>query len=400
MRFRSALLAAILVAGCAPAPPKPEPLACPVVQACPACPQCPSAPSKPAAEAARYLETEFAAIPGWSSAQLLPSLQAFLAGCSKLPAPSSLARACERARAVLPGNEAATRDFFESAFQPYSIAGSEGADTGLITGYYEPIIDGSRSRTALFRHPIYGLPADLIAVDLAATNPELRNSRLRGRIEGRRLIPYHSRSEIESQGARFQAPVIAWAADPVELFFLQIQGSGQVRLEGGERIRVGYADQNGHPYRSLGRHLVDRGEMALEQASMQGIKAWAAANPARLQEALNYNASYVFFSEQPAADGPLGALGVPLSAQYSIAVDRRFIPLGAPVFLATTFPLSDARLERLMSAQDVGGAIRGVVRADFFWGTGAEAGALAGRMRQQGKLWLLWPRGEALPGAN
>ena len=133
---------------------------------------------------------------------------------------------------------------------------------------------------------------------------------------------------------------------------------------------------------------------------MQGIKAWAAANPARLQEALNYNASYVFFSEQPAADGPLGALGVPLSAQYSIAVDRRFIPLGAPVFLATTFPLSDARLERLMSAQDVGGAIRGVVRADFFWGTGAEAGALAGRMRQQGKLWLLWPRGEALPGAN
>jgi membrane-bound lytic murein transglycosylase A len=160
---------------------------------------------------------------------------------------------------------------------------------------------------------------------------------------------------------------------------------------------VAYADQNGHPYRSLGRYLVERGELPLEQASMQGIKAWAAANPARLQEALNHNASYVFFSEQPANGSPVGALGVPLSAQYSIAVDRRFVPLGAPVFLATTFPLSEVPLERLMTAQDVGGAIRGAVRADVFWGTGPEAGALAGRMRQQGRMWLLWPRGEPLP---
>jgi membrane-bound lytic murein transglycosylase A len=186
----------------------------------------------------------------------------------------------------------------------------------------------------------------------------------------------------------------------VELFFLQIQGSGQLELENGDRIRLAYADQNGQPYRSLGRYLVDRGEMTLDQASMQNIKAWAAANPGKLQDALNVNASYVFFRESADPRGPVGALGVPLVPQYSLAVDRRFIPLGAPVFLATTYPLSDQPLERLAAAHDTGGAIRGVVRADFFWGTGADAGAMAGRMRQQGKMWLLWPRGEALPKAD
>jgi len=230
--------------------------------------------------------------------------------------------------------------------------------------------------------------------------PDVRNLRLRGRLDGRRLVPYYSRAEIESRGDGFPAPVIAWAADPVELFFLQIQGSGIVSFADGNRLRIGYADQNGHPFRSLGRYLVERGDLTLDQASMQGIQAWAAANPARLQAALDQNPSYVFFRELPDAGGPIGALGVPLSAGYSIAVDRRFVPLGAPVYLATTYPLSSDPLERLVVAQDTGGAIRGVVRADFFWGTGAEAGALAGRMRQQGRLWLLWPRGEPPPREN
>jgi membrane-bound lytic murein transglycosylase A len=383
------------VAGCAQLAPKPEPLACPAAPACPACPQCP--PAKPPPEAARYIESDFAALPGWTSAQLAASLRTFVAGCGRLAASGVLGRACERARLIPPEDDVAARQYFESSFVPYSLVSPEGSETGLITGYYEPVIPASRIRSASHRYPIYGLPPDLIVVDLAATNPELRNARLRGRLEGRRLIPYYSRAEIESQAARFSAPVIAWTADPVELFFLQIQGSGQIEFQGGERVRVAYADQNGHPYRSLGRYLVERGELPLEQASMQGIKAWAAANPARLQEALNHNASYVFFSEQPANGSPVGALGVPLSAQYSIAVDRRFVPLGAPVFLATTFPLSEVPLERLMSAQDVGGAIRGAVRADVFWGSGPEAGALAGRMRQQGRIWLLWPRGEPLP---
>jgi membrane-bound lytic murein transglycosylase A len=374
--------------------------ACRGAGACPACPQCP--PPKPAPETARYEEVSFDALPGWAAATLGPSLRAFLAGCAR-PAtlgglPGPLGKACEPARAVPENDEVEARKFFESAFAPYALISSESGDTGLITGYYEPVIDGSRERSELNRYPIFGVPEDLIVVDLAAANPDVRNMRLRGRLEGRRLVPYYSRAEIETRGEGFSAPAIAWTADPVELFFMQIQGSGQLRLDSGERIRLGYADQNGHPFRSLGRYLVERGEMKLEDASMQGIKSWASANPERLQEALNQNPSYVFFSELPPGnDGPVGALGIPLSAEYSIAVDRRFVPLGAPVYLATTFPLSEEKLERLMAAQDTGGAIRGAVRADFYWGGGADAGARAGRMRQQGKMWLLWPRGEPPP---
>ena len=380
--MRGVLLGLILlVAGCAPAPQKPAPL-------------CPCPPPKPEAEAARYEPRAFSDLPGWSRAQLEPSLRAFVGGCSKV---SALRRACELAKTLSAGDEQAARSFFESQFVPYALISTTSGELGMITGYYEPIIDGSRTPSAQYRFPIYGVPQDLVVVDLGNVVPETRGLRLRGRVDGRRLVPYYTRGEIDARGDAFPAPVIAWSGDPVELFFLQIQGSGQVRLESGERIRIGYADQNGHPYRSLGRHLVERGEMLLEQASMQGIKAWAAANPQKLQDALSQNPSYVFFRELPTPEGPIGALNVPLAAEYSMAVDRRFVPLGAPVYLATTMPLSEEPLERLMAAQDVGGAIRGVVRGDFFWGTGPDAGALAGRMRQQGRMWLLWPIGEPLP---
>ena len=212
---------------------------------------------------------------------------------------------------------------------------------------------------------------------------------------------------------------IAWVDDAIEAFFLQIQGSGRIQLESGELLRIGYADQNGHPYQSVGRYLIEQGELKPDEASMDGIKAWARANPSRLDEMLNANPSYVFFRELPAragerdpaaegsgsttdepsgtANGPLGALGVPLTPRRSIAVDPRHIPLGAPVFLSTTWPNSEAPLARLMLAQDTGGAIRGPVRADFFWGFGAEAGTLAGKMRQPGMMWVLLPRGYPLP---
>jgi membrane-bound lytic murein transglycosylase A len=253
-------------------------------------------------------------------------------------------------------------------------------------------------RDAEHRFPIHGVPDDLITVDLGSVNPDLRNMRLRGRLEGRRLVPYYSRAEIESRD--MPAEVIAWTRDPVELFFLQIQGSGQIRLPDGARIRIGFADVNGHPYRSLGRYLVERGEMTLDQASMQNIKAWAEQNPHKLRDALNANPSYVFFRELKnlnVDEGPIGAQGVPLTGGYSLAVDRRFVPLGAPVYVATTYPLSPEPLERLMAAQDTGGAIRGVVRGDFFWGSGPDAGTTAGRMRNPVRMWLFWPRGMALP---
>lgn len=298
-------------------------------------------------------------------------------------------------------DEAAARHYFETRFTAHRIIAQDGRDEGLITGYYEPILKGRREPEAGFKHPVYAVPDDLIVVDLGELHPELRNLRLRGRLQGRRLVPYNSRAEIDRAAAAFPARPLAWVADAVELFFLQVQGSGQIELASGQRLRLGFADQNGHPYRALGRFLIERGELKQDQASMQAIKAWAAANPGKLQEALDSNPSYVFFRELPPPkdpfEGPPGALGVPLTPGYSAAVDPRYIPLGSPVFLQTTYPLSDQPLERLVLAQDTGGAIRGAVRADFFWGTGEEPGAHAGRMRQQGRLWLLWPRGEPLP---
>jgi membrane-bound lytic murein transglycosylase A len=368
----AAAIAIVLVAGCVPLPPAP--------------------PGE-----VRYVRTSYSDLPGWPVAELGPSLRAFLAGCPRLQAVPALARACDTARAVPPDDAAAARSFLEATFVPYGVVAPDGSDTGLVTGYYEPVLDGSRVRTDRFRYPIYGVPDDLVDVDLASLYPELKGLRLRGRLDGRRLVPYYSRAEIDARGDGLEAPVIAWVADPVELFFLQIQGSGQIRLGDDDRIRVGYADQNGHPYSSLGRYLVAQGDLPLEQASMDGIKQWARTHPEQLQQALEQNPSYVFFRELPASGGPIGALGTPLSAGYSIAVDRRFYPLGAPVYLATTFPLPDQPLERLVMAQDTGGAIRGAVRADLFWGSGTEAGSLAGGMRQQGRMWLLWPRGEPLP---
>ncbi len=372
----------VLAAGCAPLPPKPEPTPPPV-----------KPPAGP--ETAFYQEVGFSALPGWSQATLSQSLRAFLVGCGRPQRP--LLVACELAALVPAGDEAAARQFFESQFTAYALRSSTAGEIGLLTGYYEPVIDGARTQDGEHRFPVHGVPDDLIVVDLASVNPDVRNMRLRGRLEGRRLVPYWSRAEIEARNNELPAPIIAWTNDPVELFFLQIQGSGQIRLADGERLRIGYADQNGHPFRSLGRYLVERGEMTLDQASMQNIKAWAAANPHKLREALNVNPSYVFFREVKGLEGPFGALNVPLTAGYSLAIDRRFVPLGAPVYLATNYPLSEERLERLMAAQDTGGAIRGVVRGDFYWGSGPEAGAQAGRMRNQAKMWLLWPRGLPLP---
>ena len=236
-------------------------------------------------------------------------------------------------------------------------------------------------------------------MDLESVIPELKGLRLRGRIQGNRLVPYWTRAEMEARNGN-GAPVIAWVEDPVELFFLQIQGSGQIELAPGERLRLGYGDQNGHPYRSMGRFLVDRARddprpgLDAGHQGLGGGQSAQAARSARRQSELRLLPRI----GRGTPSGPLGTLGAPLTAGYSIAVDPRYVPLGAPVFLATTWPLSTQPLERLMAAQDTGGAIRGAVRADFYWGSGSEAGALAGRMRQRGRMWILWPRGETLPG--
>ena len=219
----------------------------------------------------------------------------------------------------------------------------------MITGYYEPKLSGSRAKSPRFAVPLYAAPDDLLTIDLASLHPDLKDRRLRGRLDGRRVVPYWSRAEIERGAAPVGDKALVFVADPVEAFFLQIQGSGRVELPDGSVMRVGYADQNGHPFRSIGRVLIDRGELTLAQASMQGIKAWGARNPDKLPALLDENPSYVFFREVPAPapgsldaeiDGPIGTLGVPLLRERTMAVDTRSIPLGAPVYLATTHPLS------------------------------------------------------------
>lgn len=362
--------------------------------ACPACPVCPAQPA--ALPRVNPLEpVDFSALTGWKDGEQAAAWNALLASCRALRWRDAWRGTCARAMELRAPSDEEARRFLEDHFVPWRLANPDGAPEGVITGYYEPLLRGSRSRVAPYLYPLYGPPDDLLTIDLATVNPELRGLRLRGRVEGKRVVPYYSRAEIARGAAPVAGKEILWVDDPIEAFFLHIQGSGRVQLDSGETLRLGYADQNGHPFQSIGRHLVERGELKLEEASMQSIKSWATANPQRLEELLNQNPSFVFFRELPLADpagGPVGALGVPLTAGRSIAVDPRYVPLGAPVFLATTFPASATPLTRLVVAQDTGGAIRSPVRADFFWGSGAEAGAQAGRMRQLGRMWVLLPK--------
>lgn len=399
----------ILIAACAimlpPAPaPAPE-AAAPSPPAAPPAATAPTPAAEPAAQAtpsipaagatAVFRLAKWTELPGWRDDNVAEAWSALLASCGTLSSREHWREACAAASGMPSPSTEAARHFFEQHFAPYQISSNESGDDGLITGYYEPMLRGSRKPTNRYRYPLYGVPDDLLVVELSELYPELKGMRLRGRLDGRRVVPYPDRARIEGGEARLRGKEIVWVDDPIDLFFLHIQGSGRILLESGETIRVGYADQNGHPYRSIGRLLVQRGELALDRASMQGIKAWARANPGALNELLNANASYVFFRELPVtASGPPGALGVPLTPRRSVAVDPRHVPLGAPVFIATTWPNSTRTLNRLMLAQDTGGAIRGPVRADFFWGFGEAAGREAGRMKQRLRMWVLLPHGQ------
>jgi len=391
-------LIALLFPACGVLPPAPTPAPRPAPESVPSVPPAPL--PTPAAAFPTLKPVAWAALASWQDDAAGEAWPAFLQSCSTLVKRSAWQAICAEAMAMPAPDDATARAFFEQRFQPYLATQEDGSEEGLITGYYEPLLKGDRVRTERARYPLYAVPDDLVTVDLASVYPELKNLRLRGRLAGNRLVPYATRKEIEAADDNgpgkpngFKGRAIAWAEDPVDLFFLQIQGSGRIELPDGTHLRVGYADQNGHPYVSIGKLLVERGELKLEEASMQGIKDWGARNPDKLPELLAANPSYVFFRELPdGLPGPLGALGVPLTAGRSIAVDPRFIPLGAPVFLATTQPNSPEPLNRLVMAQDTGGAIRGGVRADFFWGFGNAAGERAGRMKQRGRMWVLLPK--------
>jgi membrane-bound lytic murein transglycosylase A len=393
---------ALLLAGCetpAPQPPVSRPPAVPVPP--PTLPVAPAPGSQKApavAAGARLQKAAWDDLPGWLQDDHAAAWDALHRSCAVLRKFDAWHGVCAAAlHAARPDREMARR-FFELNFTPYQLLNIDGSTKGLITGYYEPLLNGSRQPSPRYRYPVYSVPDDLLVIDLSSLHPELKGMHLRGRLEGRRVVPYYDRAGIDRGDAAVRGKEIAWVDDPIELFFLQVQGSGRIRLEDGATLHVGYAEQNGYPYQSIGRWLVDNGELPLEQASMQEIKAWARRNPHRLTELLNHNERYVFFRELPDnAPGPIGALGVPLTAQRSVAIDPGFVPLGAPVHLATTWPNSTHPLNRLMLAQDTGGAIRGPVRADFFWGFGSEAARYAGSMRQPLQMWVLLPDG--YPGA-
>ncbi|MGR3993832.1 murein transglycosylase A [Pseudomonas sp. 1121_17] len=343
---------------------------------------------------ATYAPATWKDLPSVSDADLLAGFQAWRVGCEKLKRDTVWAATCEAALRI-PDDAAQARAFLQQNLQVYGLRSAENNATGLITGYYEPVYPGSLTRTAAAQVPVYGVPQDMIVVDLASIYPELKGKRLRGRLEGRVLKPYDTSESIYRDGVN--APVQAWLTDPMDLQFLQIQGSGRVQLEDGRQLRLGYADQNGHPYRPIGRWLIEQGQLKKEDVSMGAIHAWAQANPQRVPELLASNPSYVFFSTRPDSnEGPRGSLNVPLTAGYSVAIDRKVIPLGSLLWLSTTRP-DGSPVVRPVGAQDTGGAITGEVRADLFWGTGPQAGELAGNMKQQGQIWMLWPKGQPLP---
>ncbi len=319
---------------------------------------------------------QFSEIPGWDEDNLSEVWQAWLQSCTTLrkrkPGPVNWAAVCDRANAQKPRDAKA---FFENNFRAYAVRNQvTGKSEGLVTGYYEPIINGSRVRTDRYTVPLYAYPKSWVRnkPTPAPTRAELMNSNL------------------------LKGSEIAWVEDPVAAASMQIQGSGKIRLDSGQIMRLGFAGSNDLPFKSTAQWLLDRKEITRAQATMQGISEWAKRNPSKVQEMLNANPRFVFFRELPAAAnqelGPIGALGVPLTPERSIAIDPRAIPLGAPVFLETTRPLSNQPIRRLVMAQDTGKAIVGPVRVDYFWGTGDEAGELAGRMKQNGRVWLMLPK--------
>jgi membrane-bound lytic murein transglycosylase A len=337
----------------------------------------------------------FATLPGWTTDKSAAALAAFARSCAALeqkPRGMTLGIAGTAADwhapcAALPqtSDDAVARRFFEQWFTPWK-AGNNGANAGLFTGYYEPELTGARHPGDGFDTPLLKRPPDLVMVDLGLFRPAWRGDRIAGRVVAGRLEPYATRAAIE-QGAldRYQLPLF-WVADPVGAFFLQIQGSGRITLRDGSMVRVGYDGENGQPYVPIGRLLVERGALTKDDVSLQTIRAWIEAHPVEGRALMDDNPSYVFFRVLK-GDGPIGSEGVVLTPGRSLAVDRRFVPLGVPVFLD-----AGDGLRRLMVAQDTGGAIRGPVRGDVFWGTGAKAEALAGPMKARGEYYLLLPK--------
>ncbi len=334
------------------------------------------------------------ALNGWDKDNLSQTIPALLAQCPKLEKKSTKwQKICKQANKLDISNEKRISQFYKRYFQPHKIIGSNRESSGLITGYYEPLLKGSYTQTERYNYPLYQKPDSLLKVDAAHNLLKVKDNKARGRDVNGKIVPYYSRAQIDSSSRPLKGNELLWVDNSDDAFFLHIQGSGLVELEDGNIIGVAYADQNGHPYRAIGRDLIKMDAISKEDISLQTIKAWLTDNPNKARALKNKNPSYIFFSLRTDVEqGPRGSLNVPLTPERSVAVDRRIIPLGSPLWLNTTLPNTKQTYQRLVFAQDTGGAINGAIRADVFFGRGVRAKTLAGEMKQQGKIFILLPK--------
>ena len=353
--------------------------------------------------AVTYTPVAISSVPGWDGDNMAEALPAWRHSCRRiLGFESSRALgpgagtagdwhdACQQIVALPDADTAGLRDFLEANFAALHVTGP-GDPPGLFTGYFEPILDAARTKSDVFVEPIYALPDDHVTVNLGIFDPALKGKAVVGRVEDRKLVPYRERGEIDAGAITDKAQTLFWARDPLDVFILQVQGSGIVSLPDGTQQRIGFAGHNGHGYGSLGRWLIDQGELQPNRATWEDIRGWLESNPDRARAALAVNRRYIFFRDLD-GEGPLGAAGVPLTAERSMAVDTEHVPLNVPVWLDIEHPDGKTRLQRLMLAQDVGSAIKGVVRGDFYWGTGRPALDKAGRMKSTGRYYMLVPK--------
>jgi membrane-bound lytic murein transglycosylase A len=353
-------------------------------------------------------EATFSDLPNWNNDDIRTAHSAFLKSCTviqKQPSSRSLGSLkqagtigdwtpiCAKARAINLSNPAQLRGFYETHFTPHQVM-ANGQTEGLFTGYYEASLNGSRTRTPRYNIPLYTRPSDLVMVQLGDFRDDLKGRRIAGRVVNGRLKPYEDRTQIVSGAWPHNDKALVWVDDAVDAFFVQIQGSGLVTLPDGQSMRIGYAGQNGHPYYAIGRELVKRGALTKEAVSMQSIRGWLADNPRKADEVMNTNASYVFFQElSTKGGGPVGGQNVALTPERSLAIDHSLMAYGLPVWVDIDPPTPETRrLQQLMIAQDTGGAIRGPVRGDVFWGHGARAETWAGAMKSKGRYWVLLPK--------
>ncbi|MCQ8184000.1 murein transglycosylase A [Parvularcula maris] len=354
--------------------------------------------SPPVEDESRYERVSLSELPGFAEAEILPAVRAFASSCRwlgrddlPLGRAEDFAEPCAEAPSV--AQEADARRFVEDHF----VAVRVGDGKGLVTGYYEPVFAARAEPEGIYTAPVLAAPEDLVSVDLGSFRDDLKGRRIAGRVKGGRLVPYDDRAALEAAPPE-EIEVLGYM-QPDDLFFLQIQGSGVLDFAGEER-RIGYAAQNGHPYKAIGKTLVEEGAMPLEEVTMQSIRAWleaaSAEDAARVRAT---NPSYVFFTDRGEAEddeGPLGTAGVPLTPLASVAVDRTVTPLGTLIYIAGES--EELGFTGLAAAQDTGGAIRGENRADLFLGRGDEAGEVAGRLKLEANLYVLLPKTARLPG--